>query len=90
MTLPTASAIQRGQQIHKQYASKLRELGDSKILNPGQIAARFAIHDAELAILKVVLALAASKDEKGFPAKLEDVAERFGGNLPRAPTTDHR
>ena len=88
MTLPTRAAVVRGQAIYDKYAPRLRELGDADVVNPGHMAAVFATHDAELALLKVVLALAASKTDAGFPDTLESIAHRFGGEVPRSPYDD--
>ena len=85
MTLPTKAAVKRGQQVYEKYAPKLHELGDPEVLNPGQMVAFFGTHDAELTLLKVVLALAADRTEEGFPASLDTIARRFGGQVPRSP-----
>ncbi|MBN1854590.1 MAG: hypothetical protein JW829_17800 [Pirellulales bacterium] len=84
-TLPTVAAVEQGQAIHAKYASRLGKFGDTGIVNPGQIAAYFATHDAELTLTKVIVALAAIKGEQGYPKRLEVLKDRFGGQVPSSP-----
>ena len=85
LSLPPVAAVERGQEIHDEFADKLQELGDPSLVNPGEVASYFAMHDAELTLAKVVIALAASKTEEGFPPTLDAMADRFGGEVPRSP-----
>ena len=84
-TLPAGVAVERGQAIRDKFAAKLDKIGDPHVVNPGQIAAYFATHDAELTLAKVVVALAASKDEQGYPRQLAALTDRFGGQVPGSP-----
>jgi hypothetical protein len=55
------------------------------MLDPANIGTLFAIHDAELTMARLVLALAASRSDVGFPPSLEAVSPRFGGRVPLSP-----
>jgi hypothetical protein len=85
MLLPAQARAERGRQIFEEYNQKLSRLGDSGMLDPAQIGNVFAVHDAELAMARLVLAAAASRTEAGFPASLHEVAGMFGGSLPVSP-----
>jgi hypothetical protein len=86
MTLPPTARVERGQRIYEKYEKLLAVLGDDQsLIDPAQIGAMFATHEAELVLARTALAVAASKSEKGFPEKLEAVAARFGGKVPASP-----
>jgi hypothetical protein len=85
MLLPPKARIARGLEIYAEYSEKLRRLGDEGMLDPSEIGTFFAIHDAELAMTRVVVALAASRTEAGFPESLESLSAKFGGSVPVSP-----
>ena len=82
---PVGSAVKRGQEIYDKFTPRLKALGDPDILNPGQIAAYFAVHEAELRLANLVLAISAQKQDEQFPQDLSGVAQQFGGQLPENP-----
>lgn len=85
MILPPVARAARCSQIFESYRDKLKRLGDEGFPNPSEIGNFFAIHQAEMTMLRVALAVAAERTERGFPASLDDVAMRFGGKVPRSP-----
>jgi hypothetical protein len=85
MMLPPVARVARCNQIFEAYRDKLKRLGDEGFPNPSEIGNFFAIHEAEMTMLRVALAVAAERTDAGFPASLENVAQRFGGKLPRSP-----
>ena len=86
LSLPTNKAVAEGQRIHKEFAPQLMRLGDPSTLNPGQIAAYYASHQAEHQLADLVLTIAANKQGDLFPRDLTKVAGDFGGKLPSSPT----
>jgi len=78
-------SIQQGKRVFAKYQSKLLKAGDTHARNPAETAALFAVHEAELTLTRLILAISAARTAEGFPAELEDVADRFGGQLPRSP-----
>ncbi len=78
-------SIRQGERVFTKYQPKLLKAGDTNTQNPAETAALFAVHEAELSLTRLILAISAARTAEGFPAKLEDVAERFGGQLPRSP-----
>jgi hypothetical protein len=87
-TLPITEAIREGEHIHEKYASQLKRLGDPNTLNASQIAAYFAVHQAEHQLTQVVLSLSAHKLDGRFPKDLSTAAADFGGTLPACPYHD--
>jgi len=85
LILSAPRSVQLGQQIHDELAPKLKELGDPKVLNPGRLAAYYAVRQAERRVAGLVLALSIHKQKGLFPAKLAEVIEEFGGKLPVNP-----
>lgn len=85
MTLPPLVRIERGQKLFDTYARLSSALGDELAINPAEVGKAFAIYEAELTVVRVALALAASRGEKGFPESLEAVSAGFGGKIPVSP-----
>ena len=85
MMLPPVARAARCSQIFDAYRDRLKRLGDEGFPNPAEVGNFFAIHQAEMTMLRVALAVAAERTESGFPASLGDVAKRFGGKLPVSP-----
>ena len=84
MTLPLEARITRGKALFDKYQQILVMLSGDVVLNPAEVGAYFGLHEAELAVTRVALAVSASKSDQ-FPASLDDVAARFGGNVPVNP-----
>ena len=84
MTRAPAEAILCGEVVSKKYAGKLINTQNTSIWKPAKIASLFAVHEAELAIMKTCMAVSA-KSSGRFPAKLDEVADLFGGHLPASP-----
>ncbi|MEO2045256.1 MAG: hypothetical protein ABGX16_01620 [Pirellulales bacterium] len=87
-TLPNSEAIREGEHIHETYAAQLKRLGDPNTLNASQIAAYFAVHQAEHRLTQVVLSLSAHKLDGRFPTDLSTTVADFGGALPACPYHD--
>jgi hypothetical protein len=85
MTLPPMARARLGKEIFDRYSGALKRLGDDDLLNPAEIGTFFSMHSAELAMARVVLALAASRSEQGYPESLDAIASRFGGQVPVNP-----
>jgi hypothetical protein len=85
LNLPAQSAVKVGQQVYETFAPRLKALGDPDILNPGTIAAYFAVHEAELRLANLVLAVSAQKQGGLFPKDLAAVTSQLGGQLPANP-----
>ena len=85
MSLPPVARMKVGQRIYKKFQQPLKDLGDHSMINPAETGAYFAMHDAELTLARVVLALAAERKNTKFPEELTDVAHRFGGQVPHSP-----
>jgi len=85
MCHPAPESIRQGARVFTKYQPALLKAGDTHARNPAEIAALFAVHEAELTLTRVILAISAAQTEDGFPAELQDVADRFGGHLPRSP-----
>jgi len=78
-------SIRQGERVFAKYQPKLLKAGDTHAQNPAKIAALFTIHEAELTLTRLILAISAARTAEGFPTELEDVVDRFGGQLPRSP-----
>jgi hypothetical protein len=85
MTFPAPESIRRGIALFAQYESKLLATERASSLNPAKTAAFFAVHQAELDMLRQVLAISVERTSAGFPANLDGVQERLGGALPKSP-----
>jgi len=80
-----SDSIRQGERVFAKYQSKLLKVGGTQTQNPAETAALFAVHQAELTLTRLILAISTARTAEGFPAKLEDIAKRFGGQLPRSP-----
>jgi hypothetical protein len=83
---PPKSRVARGQRIYAHFQPRLKRLGDDGLLDPTQIGVFFAVHDAEVTMARIVLALASSRTDDGkFPPSLSRLAAKFGGPVPTSP-----
>ncbi len=79
-------AVEAGQAVFDEFSAALQRIGDGAFNNnPAQIAAQFATHDAEQMLARIILVLAAHKHDGLFPKDLTEVADHFGGQVPRSP-----
>lgn len=78
-------SIRLGERVFGKYQSELKETGDFHAQNPAKIAALFTVHEAELTLTRVILAISASRTAEGFPSDLKQIADTFGGQLPHSP-----
>jgi len=78
-------AIRSGEKIAKKYQQRLVKTKNTSTWEPAKLASLFAVHEAELTVLRVSLAISAAKTTSGFPADLSVVADKFGGKLPTSP-----
>lgn len=85
LSMPCPQAIEVGQQIYDKFSPRLKALGDPEILNPGQIAAYYAVQKAEQQLANLVLVISAHKENGLFPTDLSAIADHFGGKLPSSP-----
>ena len=85
LTQSPPASIRQGEAIHRKYESRLPNTKRASKLNPAKIAALFAVHEAELSMTRVILAISAAKTAAGYPSDLDSVAEKLGGTLPRSP-----
>ena len=85
LLLPSPESIREGKKVFAKYESRLLPTERASSLNPGRTAAYFAVHQAELDIIRLVLAIASSKSASGFPSDVTVVEDHFGGALPRSP-----
>ena len=85
LTLPSTVAISTGQKVYDTFAPRLKALGDPEILNPGRIAAYYAVQEAERQLANLVLVISAHREDGKFPADLTHVASHLGGELPENP-----
>ena len=83
--MPLTKAIENGQAIYDEFFPRLKALGDPNILNPGQIAAYYAVQKAEQQLANLVLVVSAHKEDGLFPADLSGVADHFGDTIPPSP-----
>lgn len=88
MCYRSPETIRESERVFVKYQAKLSKAGDVPTRNPAEVAALFTVHEAELAITRLVLAISVARTAQGFPAKVEEVAERFGGELPTSPYDD--
>ena len=85
LTLSPPESIQQGKAVFAKYADKLLPTERASSLNPAKTAGYFAVHQAELDLLRLVLAISAARTSDGFPADLSGITGRFGGQLPSSP-----
>ena len=85
LTLSPPESIQQGKAVFAKYESKLLPTERASSLNPSKTAGYFAVHQAELDLLRLVLAISAARTSDGFPTDLSGITGRFGGQLPRSP-----
>jgi hypothetical protein len=85
LTQPPPGSIRQGEAVYQKYKPKLLNTERSSKLNPGRIAALFAVHEAELSLTHLILAVSAAKTSDGFPSSLSAVADKLGGELPTSP-----
>lgn len=84
LALPAPASIKQAVSLLARSESKLPDTEYANSLNPVRTATYFAVHQTELDVLRVVLALAASRDGGRFPASLAQIAPMFGGEVPRS------
>ena len=82
LTQKPPASIEKAQELFAKYESKLLPTERAGVLNTGKMAVYFAVHQAELDMARLVLAISAARTSDGFPANLAGVATRFGGRLP--------
>ncbi len=85
LTHPSPESIRCGEAVTRKYQQKLIETKNSSAWEPARIAALFAVHEAELTVLRTNMAISAARSADGYPAALADVANKFGGQLPTSP-----
>lgn len=85
LTLRPPHSIREGQQVYAKYEDKLPATERRSALNPAQAAAFFAVHQAELDMLRLVAAISAEQTEAGYPASLDAVRDRLGDDHLRSP-----
>jgi hypothetical protein len=85
MKLPPKARIERGQRVFDRYSKLLGAVGQRDLINPAEVGALFAGHEAKTAVLRCALAVGASRTDKGFPEKLDAIAGAFGGSVPTSP-----
>jgi len=85
LTQSPPGSIRQGEAVYLKFKSKLPDTERTAKLNPAKIAALFAVHEAELSMTRVILAISATKTAAGYPTDLDLVAQKLGGALPRSP-----
>lgn len=85
VSLPAKVRVQRAIALKQKYKSLLKVLDDDTSVDPVEVSVFLGEHDAERAILRLALAVAASKDEGKYPESIKEVADRFGGSTPQDP-----
>lgn len=85
LTLRPPHSIREGQQVYAKYETKLPATERRSALNPAQAAAFFAVHQAELDMLRLVLAISAERTDEGYPASLDAVRNRLGDDHLTSP-----
>ena len=88
MRLPPTARIQRSEKLYAKYRKAVGEIGKDNLVNPAEIGVLFAKHETEIAMLRVVLAVAGKRGQDGFPKSLDEVASGFGGSVPKNPYDD--
>lgn len=85
MNLPAEARIQRGRKLYQRYEKKIGAIGRSSLLDPAEIGAMFAAHEAKTNLLRLALAVASARDEQGFPVNLDRITSGFGNRIPVSP-----
>ena len=85
MALPVPSRLERARELDRKYATLIKVLGPDTLLGVEEVGALFAEAEAELTVVRLALAVAASKQEGKYPAKLSEIEPRFGGRVPLNP-----
>ncbi len=85
LVLHPPHSIEQGEAVFAKYAAKLPATERLSALNPARAAAFFAVHQAELDILRQVLAISAERTSEGFPASLDAVKDRLGDRPLKSP-----
>jgi hypothetical protein len=84
MTRTPAESIVCGEAVSRKYKNKLIKNQNTSVWKPAKIASLFAVHEAELTVMRACMAVSA-KSASGYPAKLSEVADLLGGSLPTSP-----
>ncbi|QDU54918.1 hypothetical protein [Aeoliella mucimassa] len=85
LTLDPPHSIKCGAEVYAKYADKLPETERLSALNPARVASLFALHQAELDMLRQVLAASALKTDDGFPASADAIQARLGNKPLTSP-----
>ena len=85
MTLPIQARLRRAQALNEKYSRLIKVLAAETLIDPVEIGSLLAEHEAELTLARLALAVSASKKDGKFPASLQDIATRFGGDVPVNP-----
>jgi hypothetical protein len=85
MSLPPKARIKRAAALNRKYAIVIPVLATDTLIDPAEIGALFAQHEAELTLTRIALAVSASRKKLAFPQSLDPVAARFGGSIPLDP-----
>ena len=87
MTLPPPARLKRAQALRKKYSQLIKVLEADTLIDPVEIGALMAEHEAELTLARLALAVSASKKDGKFPPSLQELSDRFGGVVPSSPYT---
>jgi len=85
LTHASPDSILCGEAVTKKYQDELIETQNTSVWKPASIASLFVVHEAELAIMRTCMAVSAAQSADGYPASLDAVAGKFGGQLPTSP-----
>ena len=85
LALPPPTSINQAVVVFDKYGQKLLPTERASALNPVRITAHFAVHQAQLDALRLVLAVTLEKTPDGYPADLGVVRGRFGDAIPTSP-----
>ena len=88
VTLPPQARLERAGRLSQKYSKLIALLPADALVDPVECGTRFAEHEAELTLARLVLAVSASKQDQKFPTSLLDVESRFGGAVPMDPYAD--
>ncbi len=78
-------SIRCGEAVAQKYKQKLIETKNTNAWKPAKIASLFAVHEAELAVLRTSMAIAAARSAGVYPASLEDIVDKFDRQMPTSP-----
>lgn len=85
MLLPAQSRVARGEKLLQKYRKAVGAVGEDDLIDPAEVGAMFAAHEAKATLLRLCLALASNRGEDGYPGNLDEVASGFGGSVPKSP-----